>query len=301
MAACARELVSALPRLRAELEALIGTLDLDVRRAFGVVEIGAIPLDDLAARLSLWAGSLEALTGFIAFAACTRRTSALGLGALADVAQDGRIAPRELIPAFERAYAEVLRAVLFQQWPELRGFDGHGQDRLVAWFRQLDRDRIELAKEQIAAHHAAERPRGAAGIGPLGMLNAELAKRARFKPIRKLLDEAGPAIQQLKPVFMMSPMSVAQFLKPGGMSFDLLVMDEASQIEPVDALGAIARVRQIVVVGDERQLPPTAFFKKLSGDGEEDEDADDGVTLARPKTPRASWTCAWPRARRRGC
>lgn len=110
------------------------------------------------------------------------------------------------------------------------------------------------------------------------MLNAEIARKRGHKPIRVLLDQAGPAIQQLKPVFMMSPLSVAQFLKPGGIQFDLLVMDEASQIEPVDSLGAIARVNQIVVVGDERQLPPTAFFKKLTGE-EDPEETDDGITI----------------------
>ncbi len=62
---------------------------------------------------------------------------------------------------------------------------------------------------------------------------------------------------------MMSPLSVAQFLEPGSAKFDLLVIDEASQIQPVDALGAIARCERIVVVGDDRQLPPTNFFSKL--------------------------------------
>lgn len=76
----------------------------------------------------------------------------------------------------------------------------------------------------------------------------------------------------------MSPLSVAQFLKPGAVSFDLLVVDEASQIEPVDALGAVARCRQMVVVGDERQLPPTRFFAKLTGN-EDDRDEDDEVTF----------------------
>ena len=71
----------------------------------------------------------------------------------------------------------------------------------------------------------------------------------------------------------MSPLSVAQFLPPGALTFDLLVMDEASQIQPVDALGAIARCKQVVVVGDPQQLPPTAFFAKMMGqaDGDEDE------------------------------
>lgn len=91
-------------------------------------------------------------------------------------------------------------------------------------------------------------------------------------PIRKLVERAGPALQALKPVFMMSPLSVAQFLAPGSVEFDLLVMDEASQIQPVDALGAVARARQVVVVGDPRQLPPTAFFARMTGGGDEDED-----------------------------
>jgi very-short-patch-repair endonuclease len=96
-------------------------------------------------------------------------------------------------------------------------------------------------------------------------------------PIRQLMKRAGAAIQALKPVFMMSPLSVAQFLEPGALEFDLLMIDEASQIQPVDALGAIARCRQVVVVGDDRQLPPTRFFDKMiAGDDEDDED-DDGA------------------------
>jgi very-short-patch-repair endonuclease len=73
----------------------------------------------------------------------------------------------------------------------------------------------------------------------------------------------------------MSPISVAQFLEPGLHEFDLLVIDEASQVRPEDALGAIARARQIVVVGDQKQLPPTSFFDRLLGDGDEDEADED--------------------------
>jgi superfamily I DNA and/or RNA helicase len=71
---------------------------------------------------------------------------------------------------------------------------------------------------------------------------------------------------------MMSPMSVAQFLVPGGLQFDLVVMDEASQIRPEDAAGAIARGKQIVVVGDPKQLPPTPFFEKLDRDDTAEDD-----------------------------
>ena len=86
------------------------------------------------------------------------------------------------------------------------------------------------------------------------------------RPLRRLFKAAGPALQAIKPVCMMSPLSVAQYLEPGAMSFDLLLVDEASQVEPVDALGAVARARQIVVVGDDKQLPPTRFFLRMTSE-----------------------------------
>ena len=271
-------LKTALQDLESRFAELTKELDLDLMQAFGETAFGSLSLDVLSARLAGWLGDLEGLSRFITFASRARKLSDLGLASLVDAVHHGALDPGTLAAAFNRAYAEVLRLALFSAWPELRSFDGEQHNNLVASFRQLDKARIGLAQEQIVAAHAADRPQGSAGIGPLGIVNAEIARKRGHLPIRVLLEKAGPAVQQLKPVFMMSPLSVAQFLKPGGMQFDLLVMDEASQIEPVDALGAIARVNQIVVVGDERQLPPTAFFKKLTGEEDLDE-TDDGITI----------------------
>ncbi len=276
--AARQDLGPALEELAGELAGLLGDLDLDLRRAFGVGDSDAIPVHALAERLQQWAADLEGLSTFIAFATRAQHLADAGAPSLVDALYEGTLDHKTLAPAFDHAYAEVLRVALFAAWPELRGFDGDSHNNLVGQFRQLDKARIELAQEQIVASHAEGRPHGAAGIGPLGVLNAEIARKRGHLPIRVLLEKAGPAIQQLKPVFMMSPLSVAQFLKPGGLHFDILVMDEASQIEPVDSLGAIARADQIVVVGDEKQLPPTAFFKKLTGE-DDPEESDDGVTI----------------------
>ncbi len=270
-------LYHALTALKAALDSIITLLDLNLNRAFGTGDIGALPLPALTERLDAWSDDLESLSRYIAFAARGRQLASLGADSLIEALHAGGLDGEDLIAAFDGAYSHVLRNVLFRDWPELKAFDGDAQTRHIHQFRQLDRMRIDLAKAQIAAQASAARPTGNAGIGPLGILNAELAKKRSHKPIRVLLEQAGEVIQDLKPVFMMSPLSVAQFLKPGGLQFDLLVMDEASQIEPVDALGAIARVKQLAVVGDERQLPPTAFFKKLTG--EDDEIEDDSVTL----------------------
>lgn len=267
-----------LPEFEQKLATLVVDLNLDLNRAFGIAKLSILPLHDLDDRLSAWSGDLEGLSRFVIFASHTRRLAELGLASLADGIHDGSLDDEKLAATFDHAYAEILRIALFNDWPELRAFDGEGHNNLVTRFRDLDKARISLAQEQIVATHANGRPRGAAGIGPLGVLNAEIARKRGHLPIRILLEKAGPAIQQLKPVFMMSPLSVAQFLKPGGIQFDILVIDEASQIEPVDALGSIARVKQIVVVGDEKQLPPTAFFRKLTGE-DDLEDADENVTM----------------------
>lgn len=271
-------LAQQLPDFRNELRGLLDELALVLRRAFAVESTDAISLATLSERLQAWESDLEGISTFVAFAALARRLADIGADDLVEDLYDGTLDHRTITTAFDKAYSEILRLALFAAWPELRAFDGESHNNLIALFRQLDKARIGLAQEQIVATHAAGRPGGAAGIGPLGVLNAEIARRRGHLPIRLLLEKAGPAIQQLKPVFMMSPLSVAQFLKPGGLSFDLLVMDEASQIEPVDSLGAIARTDQIVVVGDEKQLPPTAFFKKLVGE-EDPEEADDGITI----------------------
>nr|WP_268744184.1 AAA domain-containing protein [Limimaricola cinnabarinus] len=70
----------------------------------------------------------------------------------------------------------------------------------------------------------------------------------------------------------MSPLSVAQYLPAGQPAFDVVIFDEASQITTWDAIGAIARGRQAIVVGDPKQLPPTNFFGRSEEDDEEEED-----------------------------
>ena len=110
-------------------------------------------------------------------------------------------------------------------------------------------------------------------MGEMKVIRGEIGKKRGHIALRQLFSIAGTAVQRIKPVLLMSPISVAQFLPPGALAFDLLVIDEASQVRPEDALGAIARANQIVVVGDQKQLPPSSFFDRLLDD-EANEDAD---------------------------
>ncbi len=254
--------------------------------AFLNLDLTRIPLDpdeDMAIdaavdTVTAWRKSPERITRWIAFMDRIRIAGESGLGKLTDGVLGGSLTHETLVATFKRSYFETMRSVIFAKHPELKRFDGEVHGRLVESFRRLDVERMRLARDHIAYEHAAGLPRNGGGIGPLGVLNGEIAKKRNHLPIRQLLARAAPAIQRIKPIFLMSPLSVAQFLKPGAISFDLLVVDEASQIEPVDALGAVARCRQMVVVGDERQLPPTRFFAKLTGN-EEDRDDEEELTF----------------------
>jgi len=276
LAELAQALRQSLAGLPEELAALVADLQLNLPEAFGITGIDALAFVAVIARLSLWGQRGEDLQRWIAFRRKLEEAKANGLTALIERLIDGRLSG-DAVPHFERAYYEALLRVMAASHPDLARFDGDSQGQLVTDFRTADRARIELARLEVLETHHRGLPSGNSGIGALGTLNGEFAKKRAHLPIRKLMEKAGSAIQAIKPVFMMSPLSVAQFLPPGAVTFDLLLVDEASQIMPVDALGAIARTRQIVVVGDSRQLPPTNFFARTLGDIEEEEDGDDAL------------------------
>jgi len=260
--------------IAADLRELFASLKAGPTALFGVASDGAMPVSGVSERLGLWLANTEQLSKWVSYRERADRGHALGLGNLIDHLADGRLETPAAHATFEMAYYEGMLSEFVTKEPELGRFDGNLHGRLAREFASLDRERIGAASlEVVRAHHRRIPPREG-GAGPVGVLRGEMARRRGHMPIRQLMQKAGPAIQALKPVLMMSPLSVAQFLTPGRMTFDLLVMDEASQIQPVDALGAIARCRQVVVVGDERQLPPTKFFAKMTGGQAEDDDGE---------------------------
>ncbi|MEG8044960.1 DUF3320 domain-containing protein [Sphingomonas aerolata] len=256
-----------------ELKAIGEQLRLDVTAALGRETFAAAPLVDLRAHLERWHQSGERLTQWTAYRDRAERTASLGCDDVVRRLADGRLGTDGAVPAFEMAYYEAIYADQIEADSDLGTFDGTLHGRLAREFADMDRQRIATASfEVVKAHHQAVPARDGGAVGPLGVLRAEIARKRGHMPIRRLMEKAAPAVQALKPVFMMSPLSVAQFLAPGLFDFDLLVMDEASQIQPVDALGAVARAKQVVVVGDPKQLPPTAFFAKMTGGGADDDD-----------------------------
>lgn len=273
----AEGLVKSARALEGDLQELFTTLQFE-----GSADVGArpatSPVESLANLLTRWEEDPEGLPQWVSYVARAKQAKGKGLTALVEGLATGTLSTDEAIGTFDLAYYETVLAEMVRRDPELSTFDGQQQTQLVESFADLDRERMRLARiEAIKTHHSRIPQRGGAA-GPTAVLAREMERRRGHMAIRQLMQRCGPAIQALKPVFMMSPLSVAQFLPPDALSFDMLVVDEASQVQPVDALGAIARAKQLVIVGDERQLPPTRFFSRMLGDVADNDD--DGAQAA---------------------
>lgn len=184
-----------------------------------------------------------------------------GLGSLVTALRQWRNDPAVLSHWLDYSYFSGLVDEAYAASPEIGRFDRLTHERLIQEFAELDKASFSYAQETLVAKLHADLPNLNAP-GEMDVLRREFSKKRRHIPIRRLLGEAGTVIQQAKPIFMMSPMSVSTYLPQGQIDFDLVIFDEASQIPAPEALGAIMRGKQVVVVGDSKQMPPTSFFSR---------------------------------------
>lgn len=196
-----------------------------------------------------------------------------GLGDLVDRAAEQHIDGGVFRDAVERA--------VLQSWVEhqlatdrrLTIVRAVQRDKLIAEFRKLDKALVGNAHAQVIEACNARRPRP--NVGQAAILQHEAQKKTRHMPVRTLLEKTADVVPLLKPCFMMSPLTVSQFLPPG-YRFDVVIFDEASQVLPQDAINCVYRGDGLIVAGDQKQLPPTNFFAQSEEiDEEYDEDAPD--------------------------
>jgi len=203
------------------------------------------------------------------------------LDVLIHLVEEGKLRPEHLPTLYKFAVYNSLTRRILQDHPRLMQFTGLTHEDIRMQFVQYDLDTTELYRQRVASVIDKRHVPEGISTGPvrswtnLALIKNEIQKQKRHIPIRQLVNRAGGALKDLKPCFMMGPLSVAQYLEPGHLKFDLVVMDEASQLKPEDALGAIARGSQVVVVGDRNQLPPTTFFERMFGDGDINGDEED--------------------------
>ncbi len=264
------------------LSTFCSELSVDPKTTFGSSSMQDASLAKVQVVIDVWHDRVDDLAGWSAWNTQKRKAIELGIGSVTVAAEEGRLAGKDVPDAFNRAYLSLVLRQVLNSSPTLGQFDGVEHDRVIEEFRGIDKERMTLAKYRVLKAHHSHMPERIA-VGATGLVMSEIKRQRGQKPIRKLLRAAGSVVQKIKPVFMMSPLSVAQFLEPGGVEFDLLIVDEASQVRPIDALGAMIRCKQLVVVGDSKQLPPTSFFNKMNENDSDEPDDEDGEQTAQPK------------------
>ena len=204
-----------------------------------------------------------------------RSVTEAGLAPVSQALVDHSVPPADWGTTYRRlALTSWLDNVLATE-PILQQFDGQRHDRRVAHFAVLDRHSLTLGNRRVREAWALNQgPISSSYGGEPGLLRHEALKRRRHLPLCRLFENIPNLLPVLKPCLMMSPLSVAQYLPADRYQFDVVIFDEASQVRPYDALGAIMRGKQLVVAGDSQQLPPTSFFDRASDDFEVDETQD---------------------------
>ena len=247
-------------------------LDFDKARSHCASSANATPFQSMITRLQTIADNDGRYGEWCRLANAAARLDENGLGSILQRIDRAELTLQPAIAELRLARAEAVWDLARTSLPTLDQISRLRRHDLVEEFCRYGKARINDVRKLVRARHFEQLPGGA--VGEMGIIRGEIARRRGHKPIRKLISAAGSMVQRIKPVLLMSPISVAQFLPPGQLTFDLLVIDEASQVRPEDALGAIARARQIVVVGDKQQLPPTAFFSRMIDTSSDDDDED---------------------------
>lgn len=255
--------------------ALDSLLDADSETVWGE-PTAAEALERMERRLDEWRGKTSELRNWCAWQRARSEAVDANLTPLIERFERSEFPATNLVRVFDRAFYQWWHTAIVSSEPVLARFFSPEHQRKIGQFCDADDRYMALTRDVIASRLANRRP--AASTVDLPNSEVGILKRAILKPtrvkLRKLMGSIPNLLPRLKPCFLMSPLSVAQYLDTS-FKFDLVVFDEASQVPAWDAVGALGRADQAVIVGDPKQLPPTSFFSR--SEDEESEEADNDV------------------------
>lgn len=231
----------------------------------------------LLALLQGWQHAAHQIQPWCLWQSNREKVISAGLPGIVRSLEVGEVPLSDIAEFFEYTYQSWWVRKAMDREPVLCAFSSADHERKIAEFKESDERFQKLTQQYVVAKLSGQIPSSAA-LAPgadseMGKLRRELTKQRSHMPIRQLVKSLPTLLSKLKPCLLMSPLSVAQYLEAGHQPFDVVVFDEASQIPVWDAVGAIARGKQLVCVGDPKQLPPTNFFNRVDEDdvGGEDE------------------------------
>ena len=262
-------LESAINEVAAAKQAFLQSLEkvgIGIEADFGKI-FGSHPetakLNQLKSRVAMWKAETSSLVLWSQYLECKQACLKTKAAPMLEDIEAGKIEACDMIPAFEGNYTEILLHRAFRKRPALSTFIRGLHEGKINKFTELDKRVLLENRKRIVCSAYEETPKltsGASRASEAGILLNELNRKRGHLPIRTLMKKAGGLVQKIKPCFLMSPLSIAQYLDPRSTRFDVIIFDEASQVRPEDAVGALLRGKQVVVMGDSKQLPPTDFF-----------------------------------------
>lgn len=232
-------------------------------------------LDALTQRVDRWQNALDDLRDWCAWIRVRGRAEVAGLLPVITPYEQGGLKHEEVAPAFQRGLYQTWSANEIENDPVLAQFSrGLFEDR-IRQFRDLDARFADLTKREVFARLAGRVPHIRGSVSPnaeTGILMNQLQRQRGHMALREVFQKIPNLLPRLAPCMLMSPMSVAQYLDPAHPPFDIVIFDEASQVPTWEAVGAIARGAQAIIVGDPKQLPPTStsFFARTAAPDEEE-------------------------------
>ena len=210
---------------------------------------------------------------------------------ISDAYRKGELTAPELTDAYRAAAANAVIRRCLADHPELGSLTGTQLDVRMEEYRSAADRFAALTVQELIARLSAKIPapgEGLKGNSEISILQRAIKSGGRSQSIRKLFESIPQLLHRMCPCMLMSPISVAQYIDPSFPKFDLVIFDEASQLPTSEAVGAIARGENAVIVGDPKQLPPTAFFtsQHFDEDNADKEDLesvlDDCLALSMP-------------------
>lgn len=233
---------------------------------------------DLTDRLTKCKNKKHLLEEWVDYCSNRRKCEEKGLTAYITQIEEKTIDPNYIVDAYLKRFYRLWLDVMLPQFPAVQSFRGRIHNQTVKEFQELDRNQFKIAQSRVRERVFSRIPDFNAATSTrdeIGILKRELNKQRRLMPLRKLFNEIPNLLTTLRPCFMMSPLSVSVFLEAKSYDFDMVIFDEASQVHTEDAIGAIMRGKQLIIVGDTKQLPPTNFFTSSLED--EDFDVDNEI------------------------
>ncbi len=210
-----------------------------------------------------WLENLDSLRDWTSWNRIKGQVIEANISPIAEAYLDGRLKNEAVLTSFKKAIFKHFSEHIISKDSRLSVFNGKLFEGKIKKFKAQSKYFEELTKAELFAKLASQIPsftREASNSSEIGLLQRAIRNRGRAMSIRRLFDLIPNLLPRMCPCMLMSPISVAQYFEVDKSKFDLVIFDEASQMPTCEAVGAIARGQNMIVVGDPKQMPPTSFF-----------------------------------------